>query len=81
MEKNPILDPGSAVNIMDHISKSLITIIWKKKADPESGSGAFFTPGPVWKNWDPGSWIEKIPDPGSAISTLDHIFKSLVTII
>ncbi len=41
-------DPGSKVNILDHISESLITIIWVKTLeffveDPDPGSGAFWS--------------------------------------
>jgi hypothetical protein len=45
MEKqNP--DLGSGINILDHISESLVTMFWLKVlkvfvADPDPGSGAF----------------------------------------
>jgi hypothetical protein len=50
---------GSEMNIPDHIFKSLETIFWVKKPDPDPGSGIFLT-------LDPGSVIRhgKSLDPG-----------------
>jgi hypothetical protein len=60
------LGSGSGIDILDHISQSLKTILWVKilkffDADPESGKE---------ENSDPGSGMEKIriqdKHPGSA---------------
>jgi hypothetical protein len=67
--KNP--DPGSGINIPDHIFESLVTMFWLKilnffVTDPEirwlfdPGSGAFVTLDPGWKN------SLRIQEPGSA---------------
>jgi hypothetical protein len=37
---------GSEMNIPDHISKSLETIFWVKKPDPDPESGIFLTLDP-----------------------------------
>jgi hypothetical protein len=61
--KNKNLDPGSGMNIPDHISESIETIVGVKvlklfDADPDSGSRNLL---------EPGSGMEKIRirDPGS----------------
>jgi hypothetical protein len=53
------------MNNLDDISESLETISWVKiltffDADPNPGSGIFFTwiRDPEWKNSDPGSGIK-----------------------
>jgi hypothetical protein len=77
MWKIQILNPGSPINILDHIFKSLVRIFGLKMlkffvANPDSGSGAFFI-------LDPGSGMEKFgsrareKNPGYA--TL-HLFYS-----
>jgi hypothetical protein len=50
------------MNIPDHISESLETIFWDKilkffDADPDPGSGIFFTLDPGWKIFGPGYGI------------------------
>ncbi len=64
--------PGSAINILDHISKSLKIIIWVKKFK------FFVAPDPGWKKGIRDPRLKKNPDPGSAINILDHNSKSLV---
>jgi hypothetical protein len=44
-----------------------------READPDPGSGAFFTLDPGWKKTDPYL--------GYAINITDNIYKRLVTII
>jgi hypothetical protein len=59
MGKSQDQDPGSRMNIPDHISESLETVFGVKYtyifyADPAPGSGIFLTLDPGWKNSDPG---------------------------
>jgi hypothetical protein len=56
---------GSGMNILDHISESLETILWVKILkflDADADPGIFLTLDPGWKNSNPGSEIH-IPDP------------------
>jgi hypothetical protein len=56
---------GSGMNIFDHISESLETVLWVKMLkffDADADPGIFLTLDPGWKNSDPGSGIN-IPDP------------------
>jgi hypothetical protein len=59
---------GSGMNIPDHVSESLDTIVWVKILkyfDTDPGSGNLFAPVSGvrgGKNWDPASRIN-IPDP------------------
>ncbi len=63
MDKKP--RSGSGMNILDHISESLETILWVKILkffDADADPGIFWTLDPGGKNSDPGSAIN-IPDP------------------
>jgi hypothetical protein len=56
------------MNITNHISESLETIIWVKilkffNADPDSGSGNLFVPEPGMEKFEPGI---RDKHPGSA---------------
>jgi hypothetical protein len=63
-QQNQDPNPGSVMNIPDHISVSLETIFGLKilqffdaDADPDPGSGIFLILDPGWKHSDPGwSW-------------------------
>jgi hypothetical protein len=55
--KNQDPDPGSKMNITDHISENLETIFCVKKlfvADPDTRSGIFLILDPEWRNSDLG---------------------------
>jgi hypothetical protein len=59
MAKNQKPDPGSGMNIPDHISESLETIFGLEMlkffdADPVPGSGIFLTLDLGWKTSNPG---------------------------
>jgi hypothetical protein len=46
------MDPGSEMNILDHISESLEIIVWVeilKFFDADPGSGIFLILDPEWK--------------------------------
>ncbi len=46
---------GSGMNILDHFSGSLETIVWFKNTNIlRCGSGIFLSLDPGWKNSDPG---------------------------
>jgi hypothetical protein len=66
MEKNP--DPGSVMNILDHISEyfGLKKILKFFETGPNTGFGIFLTRDPGRKSSDPSSGIN-IPDPQHCI--------------
>jgi hypothetical protein len=52
MEKFQIWDPGSGINIQNHISENLLSVFGLKintfvVADPDPGSGSFLARNPV----------------------------------